>query len=401
VRAWWALAAPLVLGAAAAAAAPAARSVSAGQLALMPLPLPELGRAAAALPLSPGSGVLTNDRVANDALGRMTGASLARQGRLTGYMLDYDDRSEHAIRAGSGLSDVETRVDLYHDQAAANTGLGIKRADELLLRKLASRTLGVELAFFAPRPVGDGSIGMTEALRPHGGPSLYEAQIFFLSGSLVGTVSVSGARPGGLQGLAQQLAGKLHSRMKRVLGGRLSGRPVPLPRKRGAVPPASGPDLAAVAVSTADLGGGSVTQQGYTGAANGEAVAIYDRTIRGTGALAIVSGQVYLYESATTAGFSAAIFRALFASPLITNHLPTTVGGLHVVSVHVTTVPLGSPSGAYAAEIMLGLVQSRETVLTYVSLSKGRFVELLSFATASAPSASALAPVVRAAQARL
>jgi hypothetical protein len=396
-----ALASACLVGLVATAGVPAARSVTGGQLALMPLSQAELGKAAVSLPLSPGSGVLSNARVAGDALGRITAAKLSRQGRITGYVLDYDDRSERAIRAGAGLSDVETRVDLYRDDAAARVGLGVKRADERLLRKLDSATLSVELAFFAPGPVGDASLGMTEALHPRGGPALYEAQIFFLTGPLVGTVSVSGARPDGLQALARQLTGTLGSRIKLVLAGRITGRPVPLPRKRGGAPPASGPDLAAVAVSTADAGGGAVTQEGFTDASNGEAVAIYSRTIHGAGAISFTTGQLYLYASPTTALFSASIFRALFASPLVTNHLPDTVGGVHVLSAHVTKVPLGLPDGAYAAEIMFTLERNLTTVLTYVSVSKGRFVELLSFATSSPPSASAVRRVVRAAQARL
>jgi hypothetical protein len=396
-----ALALAFVAGVVATAGAPAARSVTAGQLALMPLPQAELGRTAALLPLSPGSGVLTNDRVAGDALGRMTAAKLSQQGRLTGYVLDYDDRSEQAIRAGRGLTDVETRVDLYRDRAAAMTGLGVKRAEELLLRRLASRALGVELAFFAAGRVGDASLGLTEALRPRGGPALHEAQIFFLTGQLVGTVSVSGATPDALEELARGLAGKLVTRIKSVLAGRISGHPLRLPARHGAAPPTSGPDLAAVALSTADLGGGTVTQQGYTDAANGEAIAIYARTIHGMGAIPIANGQVYLYASATTAGFSAAIFRALDASPLVANHLPAEAGGERVLSARVTTVALGSPAGAVAAEITLALEHNLSTVLTYVSVSKGRYVELLSLATSSPPATSTLRAVVRSAQSRL
>lgn len=396
-----ALALAALAGVVATAGSPAARSVTAGQLALMPLPQAELGKTASSLPLSPGSGVLTNKRVAGDALGRMTAARLSRQGRLSGYMLDYDDRSEQAIRAGKGLTDVETRVDLYRDEASATTGLGVKRADELLLRKLASSTLGVEVAFFAPHPVGDASLGLTEALRPRGGPGLYEAQIVFLTGQLVGTVSVSGARPDALPGLAQRLAGKLATRIQRVLAGRSSWHPIPLPPKRGAAAPASGPDLAAFALSTADVRGGTVTQQGYTDAANGEAIAVYARTIRGTGAIPIASSQVYLYANPTTAGFSAAIFRALFASPLVSNHLPAEAGGQRVLSARVTRVALGSPAGAVAAEITLRLEHNLSTVLTYVTVSRGRYVELLSLATASPPATSTLRAVVRSAESRL
>ena len=70
----------------------------------------------------------------------------------------------------------------------------------------------------------------------------------------------------------------------------------------------------------------------------------------------------------------------------------------------VTGTPIAEAAltaGTVAAEITLRLEHKLSTVLTYVSVSRGRYVELLSLATASPPPTSTLRAVVRSAGSRL
>src|SRR4051794_37612162 len=155
----------------------------------MPVPASAIGSAAHGFRLDPSSsGVRTNSDAADDATGNVTGAQLSRLGRLTGYELDYADPAARALERQQGLLDIATAVEAYHDPAAAERGLSFWRRDELVLKTFAVPRLGVSVHSFPVRGVGPRSYSLLLVLTARGAPALYDADVSFASGSLIGTV---------------------------------------------------------------------------------------------------------------------------------------------------------------------------------------------------------------------
>jgi hypothetical protein len=373
-RAWPALVAASVTAVALPLCAPASRAaVSPAQLALMPLPSTLLGSAAASLPLDPDSGVVSNSDAAEQANSTISAAKLANLGRITGYELDYNDTQGTALRKGHGLVSATTGIDVYRSPAAAQAGIAFMRTDALK-GKIASPLATMALMPFA---VHDG-YGLQGHLQLRGLPTLYENDITFRSGSLVGHVSVTAADDSQLKPLVSTLASKLRSRIAGVLSGKINGQPVSLLPKPKAGPPPNGPDLSKLALSPADLGSGKVTAQHYTLDKDLDPVAAYERELEPAGSFAYIDSELALFHSDTEARYAAAVVVGAFASKeLIKSSLGSTFAGVRVASYTPKIIRLGAGDGGYGVVVAIQLVNGKSYTFGFVPARSGKLVEFM------------------------
>lgn len=186
----------------------------------MPLPKQALGPDAAGLSLASNSGVDSNADAARNAGRGVTAADLARQGRLTGYTLDYMDPGAKALRVGHGLLEVQTIAERYRSGATAAKGLAFWRRVTRALAGAQPNGIAVRLSPFAVR-VGDGAYAYELVYTVRGKPRLYVGDVVFRSGALLGAVFVTAADEAGLRARTARLAGALRTRMAHVLAGRV------------------------------------------------------------------------------------------------------------------------------------------------------------------------------------
>ncbi len=184
--------------------------ISDEQLEMMTLPGEELGRVVGQLTLDPSSGVRDNALAAESSIDPAdTAEDLAAAGRINGYARVYSGER--------GL--VSTRVDLWADADAARRGLAKDLGD---LERFKGGTFdGVVLSDverFSVGSVGDESAG--RRLRFDDGQSEYQQTlVFFRLGRVVGFTVI--VRDPGTDDsrVAEEIAGKLEARVRKVLAG--------------------------------------------------------------------------------------------------------------------------------------------------------------------------------------
>jgi hypothetical protein len=207
---------------------PAASAAVRSRLDLMPLPLGALGPGAGALALSRNSGVLSNADAASTAGHGFTASDLAKQGRITGYTLDYRLPIITVPQTRHELLGVKTIAELYSNRTTASRGLAFWRG----VTRRTRRQKGVSIAAspFQAR-VGNASFAFELTYRDAGRPLYYVGDVVFRSGDLLGAVFVSATDERALRTRTLQLADKLAVRIKRVLAGQIHASPVKLPAR--------------------------------------------------------------------------------------------------------------------------------------------------------------------------
>ena len=278
------LAALLSLLAPAADGAPA--GTSRAQLAAMPLPPASFGSVARTLPITSDSGVESNADAASDANQNVTGAKLARIGRLTGYTLDYG-----ALPSGPRVFDFASGVELYKSPADALAGFAFWRKDDATN---PHDGLKVVASFYRVSGFGHSSYGWAGTGSLKGLAPFYTASVSFVEGDLVAGVSISGTTPAGLRPLALAAGRALRARIAAVLAGRaVSPSPkLPVTSITTAGPPPGGPNLEALALRANDLGSGTVKGQGYQRNPIFGPVSQYERTMVPAGPFAFFQEDV-------------------------------------------------------------------------------------------------------------
>jgi hypothetical protein len=199
-----------------------ADAVGPGGVALMALPREALGGLAVGMALLSDSGVDSNAEAARDAGGGVTGAGLARGGRVTGYTLDYalPAAGPPGLLGGAGrLLGVQTIAELYRDGSAARNGLVFWRRVTSALNVGAASGITVGVSSFVAR-VGDGAFGFELVYRRAGRPLFYVGDVVFRTGVLLGAVFVSAGGEAGLRARTVGLADRLAVRIDRVVAGK-------------------------------------------------------------------------------------------------------------------------------------------------------------------------------------
>ncbi len=284
--------------------------ISSVQLATMLLPKAALGAQAANLPLTQDSGVVSNRLAAANANGHVTAADLTRLGRITGYALDYGG----APAGGNGLDEAGSAVNLYETSAEARAGLTFWRKDEQNIGYLRAVGFVISQRLGAAPGLGGASFLERDTVTLTGKPPLQSATVLFQLGRTLAGVSVSGAAGTNAAGLALSLARDLRTRVGAVLSGKIAASRSALRSKLRPGPPLNGPKLDALAVTSADLGGGKIASQGYALDADLNPVSEYQRKFSPGGPFAVVAEQVALFRSPTQASFELAAVAAIFGS---------------------------------------------------------------------------------------
>jgi hypothetical protein len=181
----------------------------------MPLPRDAIGPDAAALMLANDSGVDSNLEAARRAGHAITAADLTRDGRITGFALDYFLPSAATPQNVQG---VRTIAELYRNEPAAAKGLAFWRQVTLWQRESRGQGVTIALSPFRAR-VGDGAFGFELKYLRSGKAIGYLGDVVFRTGPLVGAVLVTTNDDAGLRGRTLALAHRLLARMRRAEHG--------------------------------------------------------------------------------------------------------------------------------------------------------------------------------------
>jgi hypothetical protein len=200
---------------------PAAGAFDPSRLALMPLPRQVLGLGANALLLANDSGVDSNADAALNSGDGVTAADLTRDGRVTGYTLDYA-RPADPLFAPQGLLEVQTIAELYRNTAMASKGLRVWRGVTSRLSSSVSNGVTIRLSPFSAH-VDDDAFAFELTYRRAGKPLAYVGDVVFRTGDLLGAVFVTDSNKAGLRTRTVSLASRLALRIQQVLAGKLKG----------------------------------------------------------------------------------------------------------------------------------------------------------------------------------
>jgi hypothetical protein len=322
--------------------------------------------------------VQSNAAQAADTNALTTAATFTRLGRLTGYQLDYLDPAAGAVARGKGLVEVASEVELYRSSRAAIAGLAFRRRDDGDVAALRSSMLEITSSRFSPPRVGQGAYGVNSVDRPSGIGTLYESEVTFRHGALIGSVEITSAGRAGAQALAAKLAGKLDARIAAALAGKMHGVPVPLPKRPKAGRAPNGPDLSKLTVGPTDLGSGKVVQQGYEVDNDLMPVSEFVRQMSPAGTFAFIETEVALFATEGQAKFTAALLIDTLASKqALREALGTNFGGVRVTKLTPTPVRLGGSAAPNGLLVKLNLANGAQFTAAFAAVSSGRKMEFL------------------------
>ncbi|HJU37079.1 MAG TPA: hypothetical protein VJ716_06660 [Gaiellaceae bacterium] len=365
--------------------AAAASSSHRVKLSLVPLPKSALGAAARGLTVARGSGVISNTAASNNSI-TANPTTFAKLGRLTGYDLTYGDR----YSGRPGVTEIATGIDKYKTAAGARRGLAFWRKDDAKIGVLGSYGLAVSVRSLKAPKAGKRRFaeGTTFSV-PNAAPvALVDEQ--FTDGRYLLRVEVGAGSLSAGSRLAAKLARKLDHRLRLAEAGHLRGKPVKLPPRLAVGPPAGGPDLATLALTTADLGGQATIVDHAYETPGPPSLSEYQLDMQPAGrfsALTQLLGWFPSVNEATVFGrFTGAAFAYVLGSGLGTG------GSGHFTPVDLSTVG----DGAFGGIVSVSQTGQPTIYLAIVSLSSGQVEDLV---LTSSDSATQPADVVNLAQA--
>jgi hypothetical protein len=223
-------------------------------------------------------------------------------------------------------------------------------------------------SFKAPN-LGAARFGSLQTVTVLGLAPLSSSDVQVADGSYVLDVQVSSSSASTAKSLAAKLSKTLDARLHQALAGKLRAKPVKLPAKRTAGPPAGGPDLATLALATSDFtGSATLVSSGYH--ADPQAISEYEASFAPAGAFGAVNQLIEWYPTSGDATFLASFEEALVTAGL---------GG----AGSATPVDLSSV-GDNAHGAVLQLTAGGSTVyLAVVTLARGQATDLAAAASQS------------------
>lgn len=358
------------------------------ELALVPLQHAQLGAPGRPLQLAHDSGPVSNALAAANALGNVSSTQLAKLGRITGYQLDYGD----PFLPGTGIREIQTGVELYKSGAGAKHGFAFWRKEELRSGTLTKLGVRLRIKRFHMPKVGTARWAYVGTLTIPNTSPIYVVDETVREGRYVVAVSVAAGSLGRVKTLAPRLAKKLDARLRRVLAGKLRGKPVKLLPHRTPGAPRRGPAPAAAALASSDFGQATLSNKQYV-VPKLEALSEYAVTFTRADSFDHLLQDIVAERTASEATY----YAALFAGSL-QNLASISPGG---ESVTVTPVDVSSVGDdAYGALIQLTV--SGQTVYEgAVVLVSGPIVELLVGASQASLAASDVTSLAQAAATKL
>jgi hypothetical protein len=360
------------------AAAMLAPAASAGRphrvkLAVVVLPKPALGSVGRSLAVARDqSGPISNAEAGGNSFGG-TARTFSKLGRITGYALSYGD--PYSGRRGVTL--IETGVDEYKTSAGANRGLAFWQKDDPKITAFVP--YGVPLTVKAVKAAKVGKHRFAEAsiyAIPGAAPlSLVDEQ--FSDGRYVLKVDVAAGSVSEATGLAGKLARHLDHRLRLAEAGHLHGKPVKLPPKPSAGPPAGGPDLAALALTASDLGGPATLGVHQYAVPISPGLSEYELDFQPAGKFADLSQTIDWFPTANDATVVGRIEAAGFAYLFATGLLGTAPG-------QFTPVDLSAVGdGAYGGIVTIAQTGEPTIYIAVFGLSSGQASDVVLAASES------------------
>jgi hypothetical protein len=331
------------------------------RLEIMVLPASRLGTSAHGLDVSIGSGFTDNIDAAEDTIDpKDTAASLARAGRMNGYELAYEDLSALPFVRGKGLLQIASSVDRFRSAAAADAFIDKQLEDYARFRgKVVEGARLVEFDRFAVPRLGERSLGLRGVVEL-GSKRVPSTSVIFRAGPLVGDITIDRADSKPVNQEAIRFARALASRMRLALAGKLKENPVQVPPvgEKGRAPE-GGPDMAAMALTVADLPKGMrLGRQAYV--RDHEALASYEREFS-TAEGQNLEHDLSLFRSAREAGGFALVIREMFLSPTFKTMF-SGLFGKDARSLKIESqkpLPVGDEGFALSARVSTGGVSMR------------------------------------------
>jgi hypothetical protein len=237
-----------------------ASGTAAAQFRLVPLPASSIGASAQGLALapSPNSGVISNTLAAMETTDA-TASTFTKLGRVTGYALDYG----YPTSGAAGITDVTTGVEQYKTTGDAPHGLAFWKKEFSGEGSLNAGGFSASTTSFAAPKVGVQRFAFLSSFSASDIAPLATVDEYFVRNRYVASVEVSAGTISAAKSLAATLAAKLDARLKLALKGHLKGTGVKLPPPQTAGPPAGGPNLSALALTTTDLAADTPTLIGH------------------------------------------------------------------------------------------------------------------------------------------
>jgi hypothetical protein len=304
------------LGAAILVPAASAKSAPRVKIALIPLPMSALGSSAQGLALAQDSGVISNTAAANRTADASPG-TFKKLGRVSGYALDYGD----AYSGAAGITDVRTSIEQYKTAADAKRGLAFWRKEDAQLGALNNPGFTVTDALVKVPAVGKTRFAYLTSFSASNIAPVSSLDERVADGRDVLEVTVSAGSASAANALAPKLAKKLDARLRLAVAGRLHAKPVKLPAKQKAGPPAGGPDLSAMALQTSDFSDGAtvVASQYSVGPAILDFVDLgnsseYDVLMLPAGPFDVLIQEIEWYPTANGANFNSDFLNAFSLS---------------------------------------------------------------------------------------
>ena len=338
------------------------------RLSLVPLPKSALGAPGTSLALTHDSGVVSNALAASNSTSG-TPSTFKNLGRVTGYNLTYGD----LFSGGAGVTQIASGLEQYTTAARAKKGLAFWRKDDAQIASLEQYGVTVALKALAVPALGKGRFGYGTTLTfPNVAPIVVvEEQV--ADGKYVLHVDVAAGSLGAASHLASKLVRSLDQRLGLAEKGRLRGRPVKLLPPLKAGPPAGGPDLAALALTTSDLTGtATIGNQAY--AVDPAALSAYAIDMNPAGQYDRLTQQIEWYATANESTVITELEQATVGSEL---------GALIGVAPTITPVDLSSIGDNAKGEILLFSVNGQSVYIGMVGLSRGQASDFVLFTSAS------------------
>jgi len=270
------------------------------QLQLMPLPLAAFGGEAVGLKLDSDSGVIDNQKAAENSTTKSDSAgSLTRAGRVTGYELAYNDYAR--VGKPANLVYVASELDLYQDGHSASKGLAAQLADATTSDP-ANGLRVLSKTRFPVSGLGGDAVGIRVKAKV-GTAILWFTGVAVRRDDLLESVTLLRTDDSSQQATALGLAHALSDRVSGVLAGRITTPPAYVPAAKAKTPVSSTVKLDPGVLTAADLNGAKVTRSEYVKDSN--AIAAYEREFDSTryGKTQLLSAEndVSLYSSPAAA----------------------------------------------------------------------------------------------------
>ena len=342
------------------------------KLAVVVLPKSALGTAGRSLAVVPESGPVSNLEAVSNSVSAQSN-TFDKFGRITGYELAYGDR----YSGRSGVTAIWTGIDKYKTPAGAKRGLAFWRKDDPKMTVLKPYGLDVTVKALKVTKVGSHRFAAGSTITVPNAVPLALVDEQFTDGRYVLHADVAAGSLAAAAHLAGKLARTLDHRLRLAEAGRLHHKPVKLPPRLDSGPPPGGPDLATLALTSADFGGRATIQDGEYATPSTPALSTYLLDMEPAGDFADLSQFIDWFPTANDAAQLARFEGVAFSWAFSEQVLASAPGQFTPVDVSAVG------DNAYGAIVSIAQQGEPTVYVGIVALSAGQAADLVIVASES------------------